>query len=366
MKICGIVVEYNPFHNGHIHHIEQARQISGCELLVAVMSPYFVQRGEAAIAGKWERAELAVRYGVDLVIELPTLHAVQSAAYFAQAAVSLLAAAQANTLVFGSECGDLARLTQTAEKAKQVYLHPGAQSTVRQYAKQLGNLPPNDVLGINYIRWCADYGIKPLCIPRTNAYHSQCCEGTIASASAIRHALRQHKDVSAYTPMRLQADQAPEWEAFYPYLRNTLLLADPKQMRSFFLMDEGIEALLRQAATAETYSAFLARCTNARYTHARIQRTLLHYLLQTTKAQANAHPLPMHIRPLAFHKKARPLLRRLQDEDAAVVSRFADLPDFYRESEKKAALLYGLCDMQQQKQLLKREWEAPVYVDLDR
>ena len=102
MKVCGIVVEYNPFHNGHLHHLQQARRQSGCDVVVAVMSPHFVQRGEPAICDKWARAKAALACGVDLVIELPTLHAVQSAAYFAQAAVELLALADTDVIVFGS------------------------------------------------------------------------------------------------------------------------------------------------------------------------------------------------------------------------------------------------------------------------
>ena len=96
MNVCGIVVEYNPFHNGHIHHIHQARKQSGCNLLIAVMSPHFVQRGEPAIADKWSRARTALHHGVDLVLELPTIHAVQSAQFFASAAIDILALAGAD------------------------------------------------------------------------------------------------------------------------------------------------------------------------------------------------------------------------------------------------------------------------------
>ena len=84
MKACGIIVEYNPFHNGHRYHAQQARQQSGAEVVIAIMSGNFLQRGEPALLDKWARAEEALQNGVDLVIELPTAWSVQSADYFAK------------------------------------------------------------------------------------------------------------------------------------------------------------------------------------------------------------------------------------------------------------------------------------------
>ena len=118
MNVCGIVVEYNPFHNGHIHHIHQARKQSGCDLLIAVMSPHFVQRGEPAIADKWSRARTALHHGVDLVRELPTSRAVQSAQFFASAAIDILALAGADTIAFGSESNDLDPVAYTHQWEK--------------------------------------------------------------------------------------------------------------------------------------------------------------------------------------------------------------------------------------------------------
>ena len=84
MKVCGIIVEYNPFHNGHLYHVQQARERTGADVVIAVMSGNFLQRGEPAILDKWQRAEVALQNGVDLVVELPIEWAVQSADYFAE------------------------------------------------------------------------------------------------------------------------------------------------------------------------------------------------------------------------------------------------------------------------------------------
>ena len=117
MQVCGIVTEYNPFHNGHQYHITQARSIRNCDCLIAIMSGNFVQRGEPAIIDKWERAACAVAHGVDIVIELPYPYATQSADIFAQGAIRLLTLANVNHMVFGSECNDIEKLKHLSERA---------------------------------------------------------------------------------------------------------------------------------------------------------------------------------------------------------------------------------------------------------
>ena len=107
MKVLGIIVEYNPFHNGHIYHIQKAKQITQCDYTIAVMSSSFVQRGEPAIIDKWTRSQLAIQYGVDLVIELPFVYACQSADYFAKGAIQLLHAIGVTDICFGSEDGNI-------------------------------------------------------------------------------------------------------------------------------------------------------------------------------------------------------------------------------------------------------------------
>ena len=111
MKVLGIVAEYNPFHNGHLYHLEKAMDISGATHSVAVMSGSFVQRGEPSVVNKWARAEIAVRAGIDLVIELPVVYACQSAEGFAMSALSILDGIGAvDYICFGSESGDLGKL----------------------------------------------------------------------------------------------------------------------------------------------------------------------------------------------------------------------------------------------------------------
>src|SRR5690625_4825933 len=126
MKSCGVVVEYNPFHNGHLYHIQEAKNVSDADVIIAVMSGNFLQRGEPAIIDKFHRTKAALSSGVDLVLELPYAYAVQHSDYFAKGAVNILRAIGVQSICFGSESGD-AELFKTAyrkyKENKHTYEH---------------------------------------------------------------------------------------------------------------------------------------------------------------------------------------------------------------------------------------------------
>ena len=156
MRHVGIICEYNPFHGGHLHLIKAVR---GAQTVICLMSGNFTQRGEAALLPPVARAAMAVEAGADLVLELPFPFAASSARYFATAGVRALFALGADTLAFGSECGDLARLQALAEKAPEGNCREGetllTQSTgdAAAYFEALGEaVSSNDILGIEYLR----------------------------------------------------------------------------------------------------------------------------------------------------------------------------------------------------------------------
>ena len=119
MKSCGVVVEYNPLHNGHVYHLKKARELSGADTIIAIMSGNFLQRGEPAIVDKWSRAQMALSAGADLVIELPVAFSTQPADYFAKGAVGLLHAMNCDAICFGSESGESADYQKLAHFLKQ-------------------------------------------------------------------------------------------------------------------------------------------------------------------------------------------------------------------------------------------------------
>ena len=116
MKVNGIIAEYNPFHNGHCYHLNNARHATGADYTIIAMSGNYVQRGAPALISKYKRAEMALRNGADLVLEIPMYYSTASAEYFATGAVSLLDKLGVVTnLCFGSECGDLSVLKKIAD-----------------------------------------------------------------------------------------------------------------------------------------------------------------------------------------------------------------------------------------------------------
>ena len=125
MKTVGIIAEYNPFHNGHLYQLKKAKEITGADFAVVVMSGDFTQRGTPAVFDKYTRCRLSLLAGADLCIELPVVYATASAELFAKGAVSLLSALGVDALCFGSECGEIAPLR---EIASLLFAEPPAES----------------------------------------------------------------------------------------------------------------------------------------------------------------------------------------------------------------------------------------------
>ena len=210
MKIVGIITEYNPFHNGHLYHIQKAKEITGADCVLAVMSGDFVQRGAPAMMPKHIRAEMALKAGASAVLELPVCFSTGSAEYFAAGAVSLLDKLNCvDTVCFGSECGDIKTLEKiafTVAEEPEDY-----KSTLRKELQKGRPFPdarqtalkeyfgddtfdtvlksPNNILGIEYIKALKmqKSKIKPVTIRRTGSgYHDETLNETCSSASAIR------------------------------------------------------------------------------------------------------------------------------------------------------------------------------------
>lgn len=368
MKVTGIIVEYNPFHNGHKYHLEKARELTECDILVAICSGNFVQRGQPAIIDKWSRRKTAVENGVDLVIELPFPFAVQSAAYFGRHAVDILARAGIDHLVFGSEINNLEELQEIAsmsfnidnfrENMARGYSYPAS------YGYMADSYGPNDILAISYLRALKDHPeITPVSIRRTNDYFSEELQGEITSALSIRKALARGQDVSRYTVMAEQLKDFPSvsMEKLYPLIRTLLLTNSPEELRQIFLMDEGIENhLIKQAEDSYTYSVFLNKATTRRYTSSRIQRTLCHLLVHNTREFMKNLPEYDIIRPLAYNRKGQKYIGQLQENGVRVVNHFSQIIKPYRQLEYRVAAVYGmLMDPENREKVLRGEICGP-------
>lgn len=366
MKITGIICEYNPFHNGHIHHIKETKKISNPDILVCVMSGNFVQRGEAAITNKWDRAKIAVEQGCDIVFELPFIYATQSANYFAKGGITCLKLADVNNIVFGSESNNLDILRQLASIDNSQYSDfiKGGLSSSKAYEQIYGTLNPNDILGINYLKEIENSQIIPYTIQRTNHYHEEAFRETYSSATSIRKAIQENKEYDKQTPMH-DLSSTFSMEYYFPYIKTLLLTTPPQLLQTFFLMDEGIENnLIKNAKSANTYDKFISLCVSKRYTKSRIQRTLIHLINHTSKECVNTLPPINYLRVLAYNDNGKEYLKLLsKKEDLIVASKFAQIPQPYRDIELKATSVYAYpLQGENQQELIQGELQRPIYV----
>lgn len=340
MKSCGIIVEYNPFHNGHRYHAEMARKTTGAEVVIAVMSGNFLQRGEPAIIDKWHRANEALQNGVDLVVELPVEWAVQSADYFAKGAVKILQALDCDSLCFGTEeetsfdYGSFGRFVQQNqdkieesfhELSDQTYSYPQKMTAVFRSLYPdiaLDFSSPNHILGLSYAKENAKY-IHPMelhPIQRKSAgYHEKTItDQTIASATAIRHALEKGKRIAGLVPFQTEEDLSTcslqTWESYWPYLRYRLLSSTLMELTDIYQMTEGIETRMKTAAaTANGFADFVSKVKTKRYTWTRIQRLSCYVLLNIKKQEIPIQQNKNYLRLLGFTDAGRRFLKEKRD-----------------------------------------------------
>lgn len=368
MKITGIVIEYNPFHYGHHHHIKEAIAKTNPDVVVGVMSGHFVQRGEMAITDKWQRTQVALEHGVDLVLELPTLYALQSAQEFANGALAILDKALVNDLVFGSESNDLATIKEIAELPINANHLKEAMKLGHSYPKALslvaGEYYPNDILGIAYAKAALNTNITLHSILRTNQYHSEDLDDTFASATALRQALKNKQDVSGLTPMTNLSTAAflPSWEAYYPLLKYKLLSTPKEHLQEILLVSEGIENHLVNMASQHTnFKDFINASTSRRYSKARIQRICAHILLNTKKEFALNYPKEPSLRVLGFNQQGLKALQLYKEKEIKVATRFNQLPKMVREYEHRVTSIYALpFNTSTQTSLIAREVGPPI------
>lgn len=368
MKIAGIITEYNPFHNGHQYHIDMTRELTQCDLLICVMSGHFVQRGEPTILNKWIRTETALNSGIDIVCELPYPFVVQSAKHFANASVRILEMMGCTDIVFGSESNDIETLQLMADLPINVdglkeNLNMG-MGYPKAYGLVQGSFHPNDILGIAYLKAIQETSITPHCIQRTNHYHEEELNHKIASATAIRKAVFEGKDVQEYTPLydELNKHKPIQWEDYFDYLKTKLYTLSKEDLQTIFLMDEGLENhFKKQIKHSHTFEEFMQNCIGKRYTRARIQRACVHLLTHTKHTDIPKLENLNSVRILGFNTKGQDYLKTLRESDVKIASRFNQMPPKLREIELKATQAYAYAfDKQIQNEIIQREIEGPI------
>ena len=365
MNISGIIVEYNPFHNGHIYHLNKVKELTHPDLIIAITIGNFTQRGELSIINKFDKTRYALEYGIDLVIELPYIYTLQNATIFGEKSVQLLNKLNINNLIFGSETNNLEELKDFASYSINIdYLKEimdKGNSFPKAYGLLAGCLYPNDILAISYLRALKNTNIKPFIIQRTNSYHSDNLE-KIASAKAIRYALKNNNDYRIATPIEIKEPLFNE--LIYPYLQRILLTSDRNKLHNILLVSEGIENLLiKNAYIYDDYDSFLNACISKRYTKARIQRICMNIINNISKDEyLSLEPLN-YVRVLGFNTKGREYLKQFRDrENFKIVTQFKKIPETYKNIEWKVANMYATFTSKR-KEYLKQELKGPIIID---
>lgn len=383
MKVLGIIVEYNPFHNGHIYHIQKAKDLTQCDYTIAVMSSSFVQRGEPAIIDKWTRSRIALEYGVDLVVELPFVYACQSADYFAKGAIDLLHAIGVTDICFGSEDGNIETfidIAHTIEKNQRQYddfvkifmkegmRYPDACNQALKYILNKEIRTPNDLLGLSYVKEIIKnhYAITPHCFQRTNHYHDTTLQ-QIASATAIRQAIFQHQDISYSLPhAELYQNEIYCFDDLYPYLRYQILTSSSHDLKKYHMVDEGLENVLKkQIIESDDMYTFIQKLLSKRYTKPRIQRMIIHILMKNIKEDIKEAMNIDYLRILAMNDQGRQYLNQIKKVcPYHIVTNFSNYQHPALDIELKATQLLSLLSSHPQ-ELIKKEYSSIPYIKAD-
>lgn len=342
--ILGIVSEYNPFHNGHLHHLDVSKQLTKTDFSVAIMSGNFVQRGDTSLINKWVKTEMALKSGVDLVIELPAVYALSSAENFADGAVKILdSLGVVDFISFGSEIGEITPLNDIANilykepkefsslittqlksglsypKAREIALSQFFGSS-KKYTEILNN--PNNILGVEYLKALKRHKshIRPLTIKRDYSdYNSTKVKKGIASATAIRTMIQNNKNVHYVVPYetyelleeeinngRIIKDLSVfEKEIIYSLRKMSL-----SEIASLPDVSEGLENKIKLAANNfNTLNDLITNIKSKRYTQSRIQRILLYALLGISQKDINiSKKVTPYIRVLGFNKHGKRII----------------------------------------------------------
>lgn len=371
MKTVGIIAEYNPLHNGHAYHIKKAKELTGADYCVVVMSGDFVQRGAPAMMDKYLRAECALRNGADMVLELPVCYSLGSAEYFARGAVLLLdKLGVVDSLCFGSECGEIDVLMgfagellhessifkKTLDRELRLgHSYPQARNTALEASAPhlTAYIPvlttPNNILGIEYCKalLAAESKIVPCTLKRAGAsYHDNSLENNFCSALAIRESLRHAgasdgltKQIPAASQDLLENAYLKSFPIFSDDLsllvQYCLLSGKNRGFTDYFDIDKDLsDRILKLLPQYRDFRSFCDLLKTKNRTYARISRSLLHILLDIRQEDLALYAKEGYVfyaRMLGFRENAAPLLTAIKKKaDVPVLSKLAD-------AEKKLA-----------------------------
>ena len=352
--VLGIVSEYNPFHNGHLMHLNYSKDLTKADFTIAIMTGNFVQRGDTSLIDKWTKTEMALKAGIDLVIELPLLYAISSAENFADGAIKILdSLGIVDYLSFGSELGELGPIDQVASvlarepkefsnlisrQLKSGLSYPKARELALElyfgtsplYKDILEN--PNNILGVEYLKSIKKRRspIKAFTVKRDYSdYNSEQVKKGVASATAIRTMIKNKKSISKVVPFEtyeLLERQAklgqivPDLKVFEKQIIYNLRKMTLEEIANLPDVSEGLENRIKIAVNSyNDLDTVIESIKTKRYTRTRIQRIMLYALLDISQKDMNISKRAIpYIRVLGFNKHGKRIISAIAKENPKI------------------------------------------------
>lgn len=331
MEVIGIIVEYNPFHNGHLYQIKKIKEKYEDSLIIVCMSSSFTQRGDISIINKWDKTAIALENGIDIVIELPYVYSTQSSDTFAKYALSLLNYLYIDTLCFGTETKDITRIKNAAkaqieniqfDRSVKKYLDEGLNypTALNSALKEIINCnvkSPNDLLALSYIKeiYRNGYFINLYNIKRTSDYHDNLSNELIVSASNIRQKMQENKSFKDQVPLNVYnvLKNKKLNNKYFEYLKYKI--SSDNDLDKYQDVDEGLSVRIKKAINkSNSLDELIKNIKTKRYTYNKISRMLNHILCSFTKEENKQVKKLEYIRILGFSENGKKYLNEIKSE----------------------------------------------------
>lgn len=373
-KLC-IISEYNPFHFGHLYHLNESISQTDTDFKVAIISGNFVQRGEPSIINKWEKAKVALSAGFDLVLELPTLYAISSAENFANGSIKIADQIGSNYISFGTESGDLEKLkklsslinknekeyiTNVKEKIAEGFSYPKSQELVidKMFGNEfLGVCKPNNILGLEYLKSlnAISSNIIPITVKRDLDKSSSSDIRTLLRTSGFKiEDLKNSIPDFSYEVLAENIENGNavlSLKAFEKEIIYILRTIDNEKLKNIPDIPENMLSNLKKiACSTNSLDELITALKNKSITQARIQRILLYILLEITKSDMElSKRITPYVRVLGMSENGKKILSDISKDINVITSvkafeKTCDDSNLLRmlEIDKKATDIYTL------------------------
>ncbi len=358
-KVIGIVAEYNPFHNGHKYQIDKIREKYKDATIVVVSSSSFTQRGDASILNKFDKTEVALNNGVNLVVELPYVYSTQSSDIFASAAIKILNYLKVDTICFGTErdsIGDIKKCAITQlndpkydeivrEELDSGVNYPTALNKALKKLIDIEITEPNDLLALSYIKEIIknEYNIEIFNIKRTNDFHDIESNEEIISASNVRNKIINNIDIKDYVPndVYLKLKDIKLNDKYFEFLKYKI--NSESDLEKYLDVDEGLNTRIRDAIDkSNNLEELIQNIKTKRYTYNKISRMLNHILCSFTKDERDMTKNIEYIRILGFDSIGQKHLNSIKaDMEVKILNKF-DTSYKALEIEKRVSSIYSM------------------------